>query len=45
MQVLLGFLGGVGVCALSWIDGERAERAYRIQAARRRNHAAVPAIE
>ena len=33
MQALFGFLAGIGACALIWIDGERAERRYRIQRA------------
>ena len=45
MQVLFGFLVGVAICALIWIDGERAERRYRIQCARRRDHSRVPAIK
>jgi hypothetical protein len=44
MQALFGFLAGLVVCALIWIDGERAERNYRIQRARRRDHAKVPSI-
>ena len=45
MQALFGFLAGLAVCALIWIDGERAERRYRIQRARRRDHSRVPAIK
>ena len=45
MQVLIGFLSGLAICALIWIDGERAERRYRIQCARRRDHSRVPAIK
>ncbi|CAN7535866.1 MULTISPECIES: hypothetical protein [Variovorax] len=45
MQVLIGFLLGLVICALIWIDGERAERRYRIQCARRRDNSRVPAIK
>jgi len=45
MPALFGFLAGIGACALIWIDGERAERRYRIQCARRRDHSRGPAIK
>ncbi|MDQ0011867.1 hypothetical protein J2W23_000231 [Variovorax boronicumulans] len=40
----LGFAIGMFFAALIWLDGERAERNYRIQCARRRDHSKVPAI-
>lgn len=45
MQALFGFAAGLVVCALIWIDGERAERRERIERARRRVHANVPVIK
>lgn len=45
MQALLGFIAGLAVCAVIWVQGEWAERAYRIQRARRRDHSRVPAIK
>lgn len=44
MQALGGFIAGLLVCALVWLHGEWAERAYRIQRARRRDHSRVPSI-
>jgi len=44
MQALGGFVVGLLVCALVWLHGEWAERAYRIQRARRRDHSKVPAL-
>jgi hypothetical protein len=44
MQALFGFSAGLVVCALIWIDGERAERRERIERARRRDHRTVPSI-
>jgi hypothetical protein len=44
MQVLGGFIAGLLVCALIWLHGEWAERAYRIERARRRDHRTVPSI-
>lgn len=44
MQALGGFIAGLLVCALIWLHSEWAERAYRIQRARCRDHAKVPSI-
>jgi hypothetical protein len=41
---LLGFLVGLLVCALIWVEGERAERLQRIERARRRDHSKVPSM-
>jgi len=41
---LAGFLLAMGLGALIWIDGERAAKRERIERARRRDHAKVPAI-
>ena len=41
---LLGFLAGLLACALIWVQGERAARRQRIERARRRDHAKVPAL-
>lgn len=45
MQALGGFIAGLLVCALIWVHGEWAERAYRIQRARRRDHSKVPPMQ
>ena len=45
MQALFGFIAGLAACASIWIDGERAERRYRIECARRRDHSTVPRIK
>jgi hypothetical protein len=44
MGSLVAFLAAVLVCALIWVDGERAARRERIERARRREHAEVPPI-
>ncbi|MGJ7527367.1 hypothetical protein [Variovorax sp. GB1P17] len=44
MQALGGFIAGLLVCALIWVQGELAERAYRIERARRRDHSRVPSM-
>lgn len=44
MQALFGFVAGLVVCGLIWIDGERAERRERIERARKRDHSKVPSI-
>ncbi|MET3916757.1 hypothetical protein ABID97_003539 [Variovorax sp. OAS795] len=42
--LLAGFLAGMGICGFIWASGERAARRERIERARRRDHAAVPAM-
>jgi len=42
--VLAGLLAGMGVCGFIWAAGERAARRERIERARRRDHATVPAM-
>lgn len=42
---LLGFLAGLLVCALIWVQGARAESRERIERARRRDHSRIPAIK
>jgi hypothetical protein len=42
--LLAGFLTGICVCACIWLDSEAAERRYRINVARYRDHAKVPAM-
>jgi hypothetical protein len=41
---LAGFLLAMAVCALIWVDGERAAKRERIERARRRDHREVPSI-
>jgi hypothetical protein len=42
--LLAGLLAGMGLCGAIWSAGERAARRERIERARRREHAKVPAM-
>jgi hypothetical protein len=42
--LLSGFLAGMGICGFIWASGERAAKRERIERARRRDHATVPAM-
>jgi hypothetical protein len=42
--LLAGLLAGMGVCGAIWAASERAARRERIERARRRDHAKVPAL-
>ena len=43
--LLAGLLAGMGVCGFIWAASERAARRERIERARRRDHAKVPAMQ
>jgi len=43
--LLAGLLAGMGLCGWIWSASERASRRERIERARRRDHAKVPAMQ